>query len=204
MNCHYCLVDLSGATATATLPCCAKVVHTACMIQDISNKISNDWVFVQCQCNINLWETQYSGYDYPPQDVIEARVAGLIAQPSVKQEIKELKKASTAMSKAQKAFGSYMKGMKATYKEQTEQHVIALKQIRDAMKATIKQSVEFKEHRRALAAIHRLQGKFKTKHFLNSREYRHILGYANRSMPLWRHGYYTSDRVIRRLLRIRI
>lgn len=204
MNCHYCLVDLSGATATATLPCCAKIVHTACLIREISNKISNDWGFVQCQCNINLWEAQYSSYDYPPQDVIDARVAGLIAQPDVRQEIKEIKKASSAMSKAQKAFGSYMKGIKANYKEQTEQYIIALRQIRDAMKSNIKQSAECKAHKKALTAINRLQDKFRTKHSLNSREYRHILGYANRSMPIWSYRYYTSERVIRRLLRIRI
>ena len=204
MNCHYCHTDLSGATATATLSCCAKVVHTTCLIQEISNKISNDWAFVQCECNTNLWETQYSVNNYPTQEAIEARAAVLLAQPDVRQEMKEIKKASTVMSKAQRAFGSYMKGVKASYKEQTEQHIIALKQIRDAMKISIKQSVECKGHKKALSAINRLQDKFKTKHFLSSREYRYLFGYTNRSMPIWNYRYYTSERVIRRLIRILI
>jgi hypothetical protein len=204
MNCHYCLVDLSGATATATLPCCAKVVHTACLIREISNKISNDWGFIQCECNTNLWEAPYSGQIYPTQGAIEARVAVLIAQPDVRQEIKEIKKASSVMSKAQKAFGSYMKGIKASYKEQTEQYIIALRQIRDAMKSNIKQSAECKAHKKALTAINRLQDKFRTKYSLNSREFRHLFGYTNRSMPIWNYRYYTSERVIRRLLRILI
>jgi hypothetical protein len=202
MNCPFCLEDLSGATATATLPCCAKLVHTACLVKDISLKIENDFGLVQCDCGVNIWETQY--HDYEAAGSIDARVTTLLAQPDVRQEVKEIKKASTAMTKANRAFGAHMKGIKASYKEQTAQHIVALKQLRDATKSSIKQSAEYKAYRRARNVISNLQTKFRTKHNVSSREYRHILGYSGRSMPLWSYRYYTVERILRRILCIRI
>lgn len=204
MICHYCLLDLSGATATATLPCCAKVVHTSCLVNDISYRLDNDFGYVQCECGVKIWETQYVHDVSVAQGSVEGRVATLLTQPEVRQEVKDLKKAFTTMTKAHRAYASRMKALKAVYKEQTVQHVTALKQIRDATKSTIKQSVEYKAHVRARNVVNTSQKKFREKHNLNSREYRHILGYTGRSMPTWSYRYYTSERLLRRLLRILI
>jgi hypothetical protein len=138
------------------------------------------------------------------QEAVDARIATLVAQPEVRQEVKVLKKAITAMTKAHRAFGSHMKGIKAAYKEQTAQHIIALKQIRDATKSSIKQSAEYKAHRRARNVVNTLQTNFRNKHNLTTREYRTMLGYGGRSLPMWSYRYYTSERMLRRLLRINI
>lgn len=199
MSCYYCVLDLSGATST--LPCCANVVHTACLIAEISNKITSYCAFVECQCNIKLWEEQ--AYDYYPENaVIETRVTSLLAQPGVQQELKELKKATTTMTKAHRAFGSYINGLKAHYKEQSAQHIIALKQLRDTTKSSIVQSAEYKAQRKLLNVLSRLQNKFRAKHNLTSREYRRMIGFTPGNIPRWACRYYTSLRVIRRLLRI--
>jgi hypothetical protein len=166
--------------------------------------MDNDFGFVQCECGVNIWETQYEYHSYTTQELVEARVATLLAQPEVRQEVKDIKKGTTAMTKAHRALASHMKGIKALYKEQTAQHIIALKQIRDATKSNIKQSAEYKGHKRARNAINSLKAKFMLKHSVNSREYRHITGYSNRSIPAWSHRYFTSERMLRRLLRIMI
>jgi hypothetical protein len=200
MNCHYCILDLSGATAT--LPCCARQVHTACLIKDISFRLENDFAYVQCECGVNIWETQYEHHEYSTQGSVDARVATLLAQPGVRQEVKDIKKAGSVMAKTHRAFNSNIKGIKTLFKEQSAQHVVALKQLRDATKSSIVQSAEYKAHRRARNAINILQKKFREKYSLSSREYRHILGYANSAMPTWNYRYYTAERILRRLLRI--
>jgi len=202
MNCHYCLADLSGATAT--LPCCAKLVHTTCLINDISYRLENDFAYVQCECGVRIWETQYVHDGVVAEGSVDARVSTLLARPEVRQEVKDIKKSFTTMGKAHRAYASRMKALKAVYKEQTAQHVTALKQIRDATKSNVKQTEEYKAHRRSRNAVNTMQKKFREKHNLSSREFRNILGYSGRSMPIWSYRYYTSERLLRRLVRILI
>ena len=164
-------------------------------------KIDIDWGFVQCDCGVKLWETHDEYHEYPTQESVDARVATLLAEPVVREEMKEIKKAATAMKKAHTAFSAQIRGLNLMYKEQSAQHIIALKQLRDATKSTIMQSAEYKAHKRTRNAINTLQAKFKAKHNLSSREFRHMFGYTNRSMPLWNYRYYTTERMLRRILR---
>ena len=106
------------------------------MIQHIGTLASHG-CHAHCYCGVTLF---YNNHSYPSEDEpnSEDTIATLVNNPTSNQEIENLKKTRKEFNKSHLEFMKLVRQKKRIFKEETNPHVLALKQMQRSIKTTMR------------------------------------------------------------------
>lgn len=196
MNCQLCSLDISeDNAAVSTVQCCGRKFHTACMIQHIGTLASHG-CHAYCYCGVTLFYNNhsYSSEDEPNSD---DTIATLVNNPTSNQEIENLKKTRKEFNKSHLEFMKLVRQKKRIFKEETNPHVMALKQMQRSIKTTMRSEEAYKNYSKYSKKYSRLYKQVKTKYSLQH----HTLWQLGLSMYSDRRGI---PYIVRKAFRIKL
>jgi len=165
MNCQCCSLEISEDAAISSVPCCGRKFHTLCMIQNIGSMASYG-CHAYCYCGVTLFCDPHSD-SQENQPNSEDIIATLVNNPTSNQEIEALKKTHREFRKSRLEFMKLIRQKKRIFKEESNPHIVALKQMQRSIKETIRSEDAYKNYSKYSRKYSRLFKQVRSKYSLN-------------------------------------
>jgi len=201
MNCDFCTQPVEGQ-ATASVSCCTRVYHTACLVKKtiIETQNSNyyDVTIIKCGCQASIYQEVNQYYEAPSQ-VQPQDVSNFLETAENREEVKQIRRKNTIMNKSRIAFARFLRERKLPFKDALQPHIDSLKAVKRAEELNIKSSNEWKEYTKHYRNLTSSYKRFRDKHNFNINTIRELLGQS------LRHRYYNRPaRLLIRFLRTKV
>ena len=178
MSCELCEQPITPTCATTSFSCCPdSPVHSQCFGNRIVSHFQYGALVLTCLNGHILYTAPQTHYN--SHQVSDDQVAILAANPAVKAEVKEMKKAMKLESKARTVFSKVQRQALTQYKQDIADHVQAIKAARQAAMNGLKATPSYKEYTKHRRRLTGLIGACMKRHTICRRGIRKLLGMTN-------------------------
>lgn len=190
MDCIICHQAIAAAAATFTYPCNCPPVHTLCGLQEAWHEY-REAEFVGCP-HCRVVHMDHRGRDDPPI-FVESR--------EFKADLKNLKKKRAAANRLGAAFKRVLHQAYLQFREQILMSLDFIEQRKRELMATLKETPEFSEARKASIGLTVVEGRIRAKYNLGWDECRR---YKIGSLNRWGRWSRMPSKIMLRKFRLRI
>jgi len=180
MSCGLCEQPITPTCITTSFSCCPdSPVHSQCFGNRIVSHFQYGATSISCLNGHLLYTAPPQNHYNSYHELTDNEIEVLAANPAVKAEVKEMKKAIQLESKARTAFSKIQRQALTHYKAGIAEHVQAIKLSRQVAMNGLKATPSYKEytkHRRRATALVRACMK---KYTIGRRGIRKLLGMSS-------------------------
>jgi len=162
MNCAECALPIEPDAKKMQMPCCDLTYHSQCGINQLFS--GGYYSNVECMgCGNHLHDSPYysSNASSQSQDVATGNA---LLEGGAKPDLKKLKEKSRELSAARKELDKHLKEEFAAFQEIALPQLEAIKTLKDARMAAIKQSSQYKAFSSKKTSFTLMFGKFQKKY----------------------------------------
>ena len=195
--CTICLTTIEAGAKKIEMACCDRVYHTGCGLQNFLS-MAHWSSAVHCPCGVLV----YQSYDHTTSSYTDD-ISGtaILNLEELKPQLKQLKKKLTEIKKTEREFIKYAKQEYKEFEETVLQQLDAIKVLKNARMAHVKQSAEYKKFSGAKRSFNSMISKIKTKYpAVSLRLLKEKLGNPS---SMWRSRYMSPCRILKRRFRLR-
>jgi len=197
MDCTICSTPIEAGAKTIQMACCDRVYHTGCGLQSFLS-MAHWSSAVHCHCGAVV----YQSYDHTTSShTDDIPGTAILNSDELKPQLKQLKKKLTEIKSTEKEFIRYVKQEYKEFEETVLQQLDAIKVLKNARMAHVKQSAEYKKFSGAKRSFNSMISKIKTKYpAVSLRLLKEKLGNPS---SMWRSRYMSPCRILKRRFRLR-
>jgi len=161
MNCAECFLPIEQDAKMMQMPCCDLKYHSQCGINSLFS--GGFYTNVVCVgCGNHLHDSPYYS-SISSSEGLSAEEGNALLEGDAKADMKKLKQKSKELSTARKEFENHLKEEFAAFQEIALPQLEAIKALKEARIATIKQSAQYKAFSSKKTSFTLMFGKFQKK-----------------------------------------